>query len=115
MTKSGRISGNHKVSQAQRKKAKPEQYALRLYVTGTTPRSRRAILNLRNFCEEHLAGRYVLEIIDIYQQPELAREGQIIAAPTLVKQLPLPLRRLVGELSDEARVLVGLDIKPQSE
>jgi circadian clock protein KaiB len=83
---------------------------LRLYVTGLTPRSTQAIAVLRAVCEEHLAGRYDLEVIDLYQQPELARGQQLIAAPTLVKELPLPVRRLIGDLSDEQRVLVGLDL-----
>jgi circadian clock protein KaiB len=97
--------------------ARPEEskYILRLYVTGSTPRSARSIFNLRNFCEDRLLGRYQLEVIDIYQQPELARAQQIIAAPTLIKSLPLPLRRLVGDLSDRERVLVGLDLKPRQD
>jgi len=85
-------------------------YRLRLYVTGTTDRSARAIGNIRTICEEHLMGRYELEVIDLYQQPELAREGQVLAAPTLVKELPTPVRRVVGDMSDEGRVLFGLDI-----
>ncbi len=89
-----------------------ERYVLRLYVTGMTPRSARAIENLRAFCEKHLAGRYELQVIDIYQQPELARTEQLVAAPTLIKKLPLPLRRLIGDMSDEERILVGLDILP---
>lgn len=89
-----------------------ERYVLRLYVTGMTPRSARAIENLRAFCEKHLAGGYALQVIDIYQQPELARTEQLVAAPTLIKKLPLPLRRLIGDMSDEERILVGLDILP---
>lgn len=92
--------------------AQEQQYVLRLYVTGTTPRSSRSILNIQKLCQERLRGRYKLEVIDIYQQPELARQEQIIAAPTLVKKLPLPLRKLVGDLSDSARVTVGLDLSP---
>ena len=87
-----------------------ERYVLRLYVTGMTPRSTRAVENVRTICEEHLHGRYDLEVIDLYQHPSLAREEQIIAAPTLVKKLPAPLRRLVGNLSQEDRVLSGLDL-----
>jgi circadian clock protein KaiB len=90
-----------------------ENYVLRLYVTGSTSRSLRAIDNLRRICEEHLKGRYDLEVVDVYQQPELAEGLQIIAAPTLIKQLPLPLRRMVGDLSDVERVLVGLDLRPR--
>lgn len=86
-------------------------YTLRLYVTGTTPRSIRAITNLRNICEEHLQGRYDLEVIDLYQQPHLAEGDQIVAAPTLVKRLPSPLRRIIGDMSDTAQVLIGLDLQ----
>jgi circadian clock protein KaiB len=89
-----------------------EKYVLRLYVTGVTPRSVLAIANIRKICEEHLHGRYELEVIDIYQKPVLARDEQIIAAPTLIKQLPAPLRRLVGDLSNRERVLLGLDLRP---
>lgn len=85
---------------------------LRLYVTGTTARSTRAIANVRRICEEHLRNRYDLEVIDIYQQPMLAKGDQIIAAPTLVKHLPLPLRKLIGDMSDKDRVLMGLDLRP---
>ena len=92
-----------------------ERYILRLYVTGMTPRSARAVENIRAFCEKHLAGRYELQVIDIYQQPELARTEQLVAAPTLIKKLPLPLRRLIGDMSDEERILVGLDILPDQE
>jgi circadian clock protein KaiB len=91
------------------------QYILHLYVTGMTPRSQRAIESIRALCEEHLAGRCELKIIDIYQQPELARSAQIIAAPTLVKSLPPPLRRLIGDMSDEGRVLVALGVKVAEE
>jgi circadian clock protein KaiB len=90
----------------------PGKYILRLYITGMTNRSARAIENLQTFCEKHLAGRYELQVIDVYQQPELARTEQIVAVPTLIKKLPLPLRRLIGDMSDEERVLVGLDILP---
>jgi circadian clock protein KaiB len=87
-----------------------EKYSLRLYVTGQTPRSLRSVENLRRLCERHLKGRYELEVVDIYQQPALAKEMQILAAPTLVKALPLPLRRLVGDFSDQNRVVIGLDL-----
>jgi circadian clock protein KaiB len=89
----------------------PERYVLRLYVTGMTARSRRAIDNVREICEAHLHGRYELEVIDIYQQPVLAKGDQIIAAPTLIKQLPLPLRRIIGDMSSTDRVLLGLDLR----
>ena len=88
------------------------RYLLRLYVVGMTPRSQRAISNLREICETELAGRYELEVIDIYQQPKLAEGEQIIAAPTLVKELPPPMRRVVGDMSDRDRVLLGLDLRP---
>jgi circadian clock protein KaiB len=80
-----------------------------------TPRSARAVENIRAFCEKHLAGHYELQVIDIYQQPELARTEQLVAAPTLIKKLPLPLRRLIGDMSDEERILVGLDILPHQQ
>jgi circadian clock protein KaiB len=89
-----------------------EKYVLRLYVTGMTTRSIRAVQNVRAICEEHLAGRYDLEVIDIYQQPTLAAGEQIIAAPTLIKKLPLPLRKVIGDMSSTDRVLVGLDLVP---
>ena len=87
-----------------------ERYVLRLYVTGMTPRSAQAIKNLQAICDEYLDGRYELDVIDIYQQPDLTRGEQIIAAPTLIKTLPLPIRRLVGDMSDRERVLLGLDL-----
>jgi circadian clock protein KaiB len=93
-----------------REEAKIEKYLLRLYVTGQTFRSMRSIENVRGICEKHLKGRYDLEVIDIYQQPALAAEGQIIAAPTVIKSRPLPLRRLVGDFSNQSRVLAGLDL-----
>jgi circadian clock protein KaiB len=95
------------------KQAKPAKYVLRLYVTGTTGRSVRAIQNVRRICEEHLAGLYDLEVVDIYKNLPLAKGDQIIAAPTLIKRLPSPLRRLIGDMSDEQRVLVGLDLRPR--
>ncbi len=95
------------------RKQKKAPYLLRLYVTGTTGRSVRAIQNVHRICEEHLKGLYDLEIVDLYKNLPLARGDQIIAAPTLIKRLPAPLRRLIGDMSDEQRVLVGLDIRPQ--
>ena len=94
-------------------KSEEEKYVLRLYITGITPKSTRAILNVRKICEENLKGRYELEVIDIYQQPLLAKDQQIIAAPTLIKKLPLPLRRIIGDMSDKERILVGLDLRPK--
>ncbi len=87
-----------------------EYYGLRLFVSGTTPRSIRAIQNIKALCEKQLCGRYDLEVIDLYQHPELAKPEQIVVTPTLVKKLPLPLRKIIGDLSDQERVLVGLDI-----
>ncbi len=90
------------------------QFVLRLYVTGLTTRSTQAIHSIKNICEEELKGRYELEVIDLAKQPELARGEDIIAAPTLIKKLPLPLRRLIGDLSNRERVLLGLDLRPRS-
>ena len=87
------------------------RYVLRLYVSGTTPYSRRAIVNIRKICEEHLQGRYELEIVDISQHPTLVEGEQIIAAPTLIKKLPLPLRRFIGDMSQTERLLLGLDLR----
>ncbi len=88
-----------------------ERYVLRLYVTGMTQRSTEAFATIKALCEERLHGRYELEVIDIYQQPQLAIDERIVAVPTLVKELPAPLRRLVGDLSNEERVLLGLDLR----
>ena len=87
-----------------------DRYVLRLYVTGLTSRSARAVKNLQAICDEYLAGRYDLEVIDIYQQPVLTRGEQIIAAPTLIKKLPLPMRRIIGDMSNRDSVLLGLDL-----
>ena len=87
-----------------------ERYVLRLYITGMTARSVRAVKNLRAICDEFLVGRYDLEVIDIYQHPALTRDDQIIAAPTLIKQFPLPTRRVIGDMSNRERVLHGLDL-----
>ena len=86
-------------------------YVLKLYVTGTTPHSTRAIVNIRKICEEHLQGRYLLEVIDISRHATLAEGEQIVAAPTLIKQLPLPLRRFIGDMSQTERLLLGLDLR----
>jgi circadian clock protein KaiB len=92
------------------KEAKETKHLLRLYVAGNTAASARAITNIREICEKHLKGRYQLEVIDIYQQPALARGQQIIATPTLIKMLPPPLRRVIGDLSKTERILIGLDL-----
>jgi circadian clock protein KaiB len=86
-------------------------YILKLYITGTTPRSMKAIVNIRKICEEHLQGHYDLEVVDITQNPTLAEGEQIIAAPTLIKHLPLPLRRFIGDMSQTERILLGLDLR----
>ena len=95
------------------KTQKAAAWNLRLYVAGQTPKSIRAFANLKVLCEEHLKNRYDLKVIDIYQQPNLARDQQIVAVPTLIKLIPLPLRRLVGDMSDLRKVLFGLDLGMQ--
>jgi len=91
------------------------RYVLRLYIAGVSPRSSNAIANIKRICEEHLKGRYELEVIDIYQNPELAQSAQVIAAPTLIKSLPPPLRRFIGDLHDTERIIIGLDLKLKKE
>ncbi|HEX2616084.1 MAG TPA: circadian clock KaiB family protein [Flavobacteriales bacterium] len=97
--------------QATSSKTTPE-WQLRLYVAGMTPRSTTALRNLRRLCEEHLAGRYSIEVIDLLKDPQLAAGDQILAVPTLVRKLPEPIRKIIGDLSQEEKVLVGLDIQP---
>jgi len=87
------------------------KYVLRLYISGSTSKSSLAVENIKQVCEQHLKNRYDLEVIDIYQQTNLARDEQIVAVPTLIKQLPLPLRRLIGNLSNQENVLLGLDLR----
>ena len=91
------------------------RYVLRLYITGTTPHAARAIVNIRKICEEHLQGRYDLEIVDISLSPTLAKSEQIIAAPTLVKKLPLPLRRFIGDMSQTEKIVLGLDLREKGK
>jgi circadian clock protein KaiB len=91
------------------------RYVLRLYVTGSTPRSTRAISNIRKICEEHLDGRYDLEVVDLSQYPALAEGEQIIAVPTLIRKLPLPFRRFIGDMSRADRILLGLDLREAVE
>ena len=93
----------------------PPRYRLRLFVAGTTQRSLRTIASLRRLCDRHLSGQVDVEVVDIYQQPELAERDQVVAAPTLVKLLPLPVRRIIGDLSDETRVLRGLGVTPEPD
>jgi len=95
--------------------AKDQRYTLRLYVAGLNPRSQEAIRTVTVICEEHLAGRCDLEVIDIYQNPVLAKGEQIIAAPTLIKKLPLPLRKIIGNMADKEKILVGLDLRPKTD
>lgn len=90
------------------------QVHLRLYVAGQTPKSLAAIANLKRLCEEHLAGRYTIEVVDLQVTPQLAAGDQIVAVPTLIRRLPPPLRRVIGDLSNAERVLVGLDMIPRS-
>jgi circadian clock protein KaiB len=90
-------------------------YVLTLYVASLTPRSVVAIQSVKEVCELHLQGRYRLEVVDIYEHPSEAKREQILAAPTLIKHLPLPLRRLIGDMADEQRVLVGLDLRPRTD
>ena len=91
--------------------AEAERWQLRLYVVGQTPRSITAFANLQRLCEEHLAGRYEIEVIDLLQNPKLAADDQILAIPTLVRKLPTPVKKIIGDLSNEERVLVGLDLR----
>jgi circadian clock protein KaiB len=96
-------------------RARQATYVLRLYISRSTLKSQRAVVNLKRVCEEHLKGRYHLEVIDIHRHPNLARDEQIVAVPTLIKRLPLPLRRLVGDMSDLSRVILGLDLRKREE
>lgn len=104
-----------KAKSVQRKNQnKDEVWELRLYVAGQTPRSLAAFSNLKIICEEHLKGKYHIEIVDLLQNPKLAKGDQILAIPTLVRKLPPPLKKIIGDLSDAERVLVGLDLRPTS-
>lgn len=90
-----------------------ETWELRLYVAGQTPKAIAAFANLKKICEEHLAGRYLIEVVDLLKNPQLAKGDQILALPTLVRKLPVPIRKIIGDLSDTVRVLVGLDLRPR--
>jgi len=90
-----------------------ERWDLRLYVAGQSPKSLTALTNLKRICDEHLAGRYSIEVIDLMKNPRLARDDEIVAIPTLVRKLPEPLRRIIGDLSDTERALVGLQLRPR--
>jgi circadian clock protein KaiB len=93
----------------------PETWELRLYTAGQTPKSVLAFNNLKRLCEEHMPGRYQIEVVDLMQNPRLAKEDQIVAIPTLVRKLPSPLRKIIGDLSDTERALVGLQLRPRSK
>jgi circadian clock protein KaiB len=108
-----RILGSAGESERPAAHSRQTMYVLRLYVSGSTLKSALAIENIKRICEQHLKDRYDLKVIDIYQQPNLAREEQIVAVPTLIRRLPVPLRRLVGDLSDLKKVLFGLDLGMQ--
>jgi circadian clock protein KaiB len=95
--------------------ADPEFWNLRLYVAGQSPKCVAAVRNLNKFCEDHLAGRYRIEVIDLLENPRLARDDQILAIPTLVRKLPEPLKKIIGDLSNTERMLVGFDITPRAE
>ncbi len=99
-------------SSAIRGKSEPKTWELRLYVAGQTPKCLAAFANLKRLCEEHLAGEYRIEVIDLLKQPQLAQGDQILAIPTLVRKLPEPMKKIIGDLSNTERVLIGLDLRP---
>ena len=96
-----------------KRKSKLNSYELRLYIAGKTPRSLTAIRNLKTICEQYLEGKYRIEVIDLLEKPQLARGDQILAIPTLVRNLPMPIRKIIGDLSNTERVLVGLDLRQE--
>lgn len=100
-----------KLKQTKPKKKAEEKWELRLYVAGQTPKSLTAFSNLKEYCEEHLKGKYRIQIIDLVKKPQLAKDHQILAIPTLVRQVPTPIRKIIGDLSNKEKVLVGLDIR----
>ncbi len=110
-----KIQDQRQEFEAALKNIEAQNYLLKLYVTGVTPKSVDAIKNIKRICETHLKGRYQLEVVDVYQRPNLAKGEQIIAAPTLIKHLPLPLRRIIGSMANEERVLFSLDLRPAEE
>jgi circadian clock protein KaiB len=114
--KKSRVVGKQKPGRAGKAEqadsdSRQAKYLLRLYVSGSTSKSSRAVGNIKRVCEQHLKNRYDLEVIDIYQQAKLVRDEQIVAVPTLIKRLPLPLRRLIGDMSNQEKVLFGLDLR----
>ncbi len=112
VAKTAKKMATSSAAKASIKRAKPEQIELRLYIAGQTPKSLLALSNLKNICEAHLRGKYQIEIIDLVKTPQLARGDQILAIPTLVRNLPMPIRKIIGDLSNTERVLVGLDLRP---
>lgn len=108
------MSGKKEIDPMEPPTSEEEFWDLRLYVAGQTPKSIAAVANLKKLCEEHLAGRYRVEVIDLVKNPQLARSDQILAIPTLVRRLPEPMRKIIGDLSNQERVLVGLDVQPRS-
>ena len=104
-------SATESMEKALAKQQGTEKYVLKLYITGMTPRSQEALRNIKKIMRDNFGDNYELEVIDIYQQPTLAKDDQIIAVPTLIKKLPAPLRRLIGDLSQEDRIILGLDLK----
>jgi circadian clock protein KaiB len=109
-----KLRGDHaKVLARAAKARRKERYVLRLYVAGISPKSDRAIRSVKEICEQSLKDRYDLEIVDIYQRPGALKEDQIIVAPTLIKKLPLPLRRLIGDMADREKIILGLDLQPK--
>jgi circadian clock protein KaiB len=102
------------VTPAKRGKGTDETWNLRLYIAGQTPKSITAFANLKKICEENLAGKYKIEVVDLLENPQLAKGDQILAIPTLVRKLPPPVRKIIGDLSNTVRVLVGLDLRPGS-
>ena len=101
-----------KATKPVKQKPKEVKWALRLYIAGNTPKSMTALANLKKYCEEHLFDQYSIEIIDLLVQPQLAAGDQILAVPTLVRKVPVPVRKIIGDLSNEEKVLVGLDLRP---
>lgn len=110
MSHKNKARARHRLEEAEGLKG-PQGFVLKLFVTGSTPRSLLAIENIRRICDAYLSGRYHLQVFDIYQQPECVRREQIVAAPTLIKEFPVPLQRFVGDLSDEKKVLAGLGLQ----
>lgn len=101
-----------KENKTSKARQKEEKWELRLYIAGNTPKSMTALANLKRYCEEHLPDKYTLEVIDLLKQPQLAAGDQIFAIPTLVRKVPVPMRKIIGDLSNEEKVLVGLNLRP---